>query len=37
VWELNTPVALLDGRRATRGSWTALLLDKLADLGDLEH
>ena len=32
VWELGVPVALLDGRRASRGTWTALLIDKLDEL-----
>jgi hypothetical protein len=31
VWELNVPVALLDGRPATPAAWAVLLLDKLAD------
>jgi hypothetical protein len=32
LWELNLPVALLDGRPATRTAWTALLLDRLDTL-----
>ncbi|MCU1656423.1 MAG: hypothetical protein JWO57_1079, partial [Pseudonocardiales bacterium] len=32
VWELDAPVAILDGRPATRGAWAVLLLDKLAEL-----
>jgi hypothetical protein len=31
VWELNVPVALLDGRPATASAWAVLLLDKLAE------
>jgi hypothetical protein len=34
VWELDLPVALIDGRWASRGMWLALLLDKLAVLAD---
>jgi hypothetical protein len=33
LWELNLPVALLDGRPATPAAWTALLLDRLDALG----
>jgi hypothetical protein len=29
VWDLDLPVALLDGRRATPGAWAGLLLDAL--------
>jgi hypothetical protein len=29
VWELGIPVAVLDGRPATRGTWAALLIDAL--------
>ncbi len=29
VWDLDIPVALLDGRAATTGSWAALLFDAL--------
>jgi hypothetical protein len=29
IWQLPTPVAMLDGQFATRGAWTALLIDKL--------
>jgi hypothetical protein len=29
VWELDVPVAVLDGRPATRGTWAALLIDTL--------
>jgi len=29
VWDLDLPVALLDGRPATRGAWAALLFDVL--------
>lgn len=32
VWELGAPTVLLDGRPATRGTWAALLIDKLAAL-----
>jgi hypothetical protein len=32
VWELGSPVALLDERPPTRSSWAVLLLDKFADL-----
>lgn len=32
VWELDVPVALLDGRLASRSQWAVLLLDKLAEL-----
>jgi hypothetical protein len=32
VWELDVPVALLDGLPPTRSSWAVLLLDKFADL-----
>jgi hypothetical protein len=31
VWDLNVPVALLDGRPATASAWAVLLLDKLAE------
>jgi hypothetical protein len=31
VWDLNVPVAMLDGRPATPSAWAVLLLDKLAD------
>jgi hypothetical protein len=32
LWQLEAPVAIIDGRRATRGTWAALLIDRLADL-----
>jgi hypothetical protein len=32
LWELDLPVALLDGRPATPAAWTALLLDRLDTL-----
>jgi hypothetical protein len=31
VWQLHKPVAMLDGHVATRGAWTALLIDKLTE------
>jgi hypothetical protein len=31
VWELGVPVALLDGRPASRSAWAVLILDKLGD------
>jgi hypothetical protein len=34
VWALDAPIALLDGRPATRGTWAALLIDGLAALED---
>jgi hypothetical protein len=32
VWDAGLPIALLDGRPATRSAWAVLLLDKLAEL-----
>jgi hypothetical protein len=32
VWELDVPIALLDGRASSRGAWVALLVDKLTAL-----
>jgi len=29
VWQLHTPIAMLEGRPATAGSWAVLLIDKL--------
>ncbi len=34
VWELDVPIALIDGRPATRGVWATLLIDGLAALED---
>jgi hypothetical protein len=31
VWQLDVPIALLDGRPATRSAWAVLLLEKLAE------
>jgi len=33
MWELDIPVAMIDGRPATRGAWAVLLIDKLTALG----
>lgn len=32
VWELDVPIALVDGRPSGRGAWAVLLIDKLAAL-----
>jgi hypothetical protein len=32
IWELDTPIALVDGRPSTRSNWAVLLLDALAAL-----
>lgn len=32
LWELDLPIASLDGAPATRGRWAALLIDRLAEL-----
>jgi hypothetical protein len=34
VWDLEVPIALLDGRRATPGAWSALMFDVLRRPGD---
>jgi hypothetical protein len=34
VWDLDIPIALVDGRRATAGTWAGLLLDALTATGD---